>query len=254
MCGLKTVLAATDGSKHGANAVLTGAAVPLRAGARFEVVRSGDKPALPDILDTMLDAPEFQCQLIERARKNGKAEARGADVSRARLHVVSDPAPPPISSRAGELKTDLLVVGVHPRKVLARLSVGSSAKRVIHRTQCPVMFVKRRQQDPFLRILAAVDLSRDAESVFEAAAAVARVDHGELRVLYVAAPLSQMVRGAVVIRAQTLRRSAHSRIGQLLGEAKLPSEVAVDGRVREGHAGHEILREAKEWDAVSHEL
>ncbi|UCC83137.1 MAG: universal stress protein [Gemmatimonadota bacterium] len=250
MYGLKTVLAATDGSKHGGNAVLTGAALALRAGARFEVLRSGNKPALPDILDTMLDdAPEFQYESIERARKNGGAETCGVDVSCARVHVVSHPVAPPFIWRAGAPTSDLLVVGVHPRRVRDRLSVGSSAKRVIHRTQCPVMIVKRRQQDPFLRILAAVDLSQDTQSVLGAAAAVAQVDRGELRVLHVAAPPRQIVREAAVIRVQAPRRPAHGRLEQLLGEAMLPSEVAVDSRVREGHAGHEILREAKEWNA-----
>ncbi|NIR29067.1 MAG: universal stress protein, partial [Gammaproteobacteria bacterium] len=45
------------------------------------------------------------------------------------------------------------------------------------------------------------------------------------------------------------RHHARNQFEQVLSEVSLPSELMVSREIREGHAGHEILHEAKAWGA-----
>ena len=47
-----------------------------------------------------------------------------------------------IVATAGDRKMDLIVMGTHGRTGLAGLFIGSTAERVVHHAQCPVLVVR----------------------------------------------------------------------------------------------------------------
>ncbi len=47
-----------------------------------------------------------------------------------------------IAKMAGEIQSDLIVIGAHGRGVLANMLMGSVATRVLHLASCPVLIVK----------------------------------------------------------------------------------------------------------------
>ena len=49
-----------------------------------------------------------------------------------------------IVAAAGEMHTDLIVMGTHGRTGLAGVLIGSTAERVVHQAPCPVLVVRER--------------------------------------------------------------------------------------------------------------
>ncbi|HEV8542625.1 MAG TPA: universal stress protein [Verrucomicrobiae bacterium] len=52
-----------------------------------------------------------------------------------------------IVQAAEDNETDLIVIGSHNRKALARVFLGSTAERVVRHAPCPVMVVRERERD-----------------------------------------------------------------------------------------------------------
>jgi nucleotide-binding universal stress UspA family protein len=150
---------------------------------------------------------------------------------------------------AEEFGADLVVVGAHPRPAVARFLVGSTAERVIRLAHVPVLGATEKRREPFERILVAVDLSRQSRRVLEIAAAFAQADQAEVRALYVQDRLTPMLLEAALFDEREQRHHARSQFELILSDVSLPSELMVSREIREGHAGHEILHEAQDWDA-----
>jgi nucleotide-binding universal stress UspA family protein len=112
-----------------------------------------------------------------------------------------------------------------------------------------VLVASNARREPYRRIIAAVDLSDETGSVLESAWTVAKVDGAEVRALFVLEPLPKVMARAARFPEAERVLNAEAEIERLLGATGLLSEERVVRRMREGHAGREILREAQEWDA-----
>lgn len=250
MAELKRVLAATDGSEHGARAVVTAASLARRAGAALDVISVLEVLVLPAAyLPPGVEPGEHEDAFVEEARRTAAGQARHAGRTDAAVHVRAGMAAPVIAEQADEGRADLVVVGAHPRPALARTLVGSTAERVLRLAHCPVMVAVDERRLPFRRVLAAIDLSGQSRAVLETAAAIARIDRAEVRALFVEEPLPSMLVAAAVYDQREALRHSREQMEKCLEEAALPSGVIVDGRMRKGRSGDEILSEAQDWDA-----
>ncbi|KPK82401.1 MAG: hypothetical protein AMS25_02510 [Gemmatimonas sp. SM23_52] len=248
MPGLKRVLAATDGSEHGACAVATGARLARRAEAGFEVVSVAEVLLLPRAYEPEQGAGAlYEDQLLALTRQKAEAQAREAGAPEAPVHVCGGLAAPVVADTARKLAADLIVVGAHPQPAVARFLVGSTAERVMRLAHCPVLVATERRSEPFRRILAAVDLSPRSRTTLETAATIGKVDDAEIRVLHVHEPLPPMLAEAALFGEQELVELRRGEFERLIAETTLPS--GMESRERYGHAGDEILGEAEEWDA-----
>ncbi|MHC4233496.1 MAG: universal stress protein [Planctomycetota bacterium] len=105
------------------------------------------------------------------------------------------------------------------------------------------------RREPYRRIIAAIDLSDETGPVVESAWTVAKVDGGEVRALFVLEPLPKVMARVARFREEERVHKAEAEIERLLDTADLLSEERIIRRIRKGHAGREILREAQEWNA-----
>jgi nucleotide-binding universal stress UspA family protein len=242
---LQRVLAATDASEHGLSAVVTGAACARRSGASLDVVSVLETRLLP----FGIKATDYHEKFGEELHREVVAQAEEAGAADATVHVRGGLAAPLITKMAEEFGADLVVVGAHPRPAVARFLVGSTAERVIRLAHVPVLGATEKRREPFERILVAVDLSRQSRRVLEIAAAFALADQAEVRALYVQNRLTPMLLEAALFDEREQRHHARSQFELILSEVSLPSELMVSREIREGHAGHEILHEAQDWDA-----
>jgi nucleotide-binding universal stress UspA family protein len=244
MYDVKRVLAATDGSEHGLNAVVTGASCARRSGARLDVVTVAESVLSP----LGIDVASYEDTFADELRAKVEAQMEEAGASDAPLHLHSGLAAPTITQVAKEQESDLIVVGAHPRPAVARFLVGSTAERVIRLAHLPVLVSTERRQEGYRRVLVAVDLSAQSRRVLEAAVATAIACGSELRALYVQDRLTPMLLEAALFDEKETRHHASSQLKNTIAGLSLPSELMVSREIREGHAGHEILHAAEDWD------
>jgi len=242
---LRRVLAATDGSDHGLNAVVSGSACAGRLGVSLEIVSVVETLAFP----FGVEFADYHDAYSEELRRKVATQAHAADAGDAPVHLRSGLAAPLITELADELEPCLIVVGAHPRPAVARFLVGSTAERVMRMAHCPVLVATAARREPFQRILVAIDLSRQSLRVLEIAAAIAQADGAELRALYVHDRAPPMLLESALFDESESRDHARSEFSRTLARVALPSELMVSRSIREGHAGHEILHETRDWDA-----
>lgn len=246
---LTKVLAATDGSEHGFAAVVTGVTLAQRAGARFEVATVVEILLLPPPYSLPgPDAAEYELEFMREARVTAAEQARHAGAGEARIRVRAGLAPQLVNKVAQESGSDLIVVGANPQPALARSLVGPTGRRIVYLADRPILVANAPRREPYRRIVAAVDLSKTSLAVLDWAWTLAKVDGAELRALFVLEPLPMMLARVARLREEGLRK-AESELDRVLGETGLSAEDSVVKRIREGHAGREILQEAQEGDA-----
>lgn len=247
---MKKILAATDVSEQRSSAVVTGVACAGRLGAELEIVHVVEVLLLPAAYAPPgLEPAEYEPTILSEARNKAEAEAKQAGAEGASIHIRSGFAAPAIVRVAEETQADMLVVGAYPQPAITRTLVGSTAERVLRIAHIPVLVASEARTEPFRRVLAAVDLSRQSRKVLETASAMAQADRAELRVLYVLEPLPMMLAEAAVYDEAEHRRHAREHLESVLEGAGLLGEPSVEARMHEGEAGHRILDEAQDWDA-----
>ncbi len=247
---VERVLAATEGDEYGAKAVRTGAALARRAGAEFEIVSVVEVLMLPPVAAApMSDGVECEDALMRDALSRAQAQAREADAADVPIHVRSGFPAPLINRVAADRDADLIVLGGHPHTAITRFLVGSTAERTIRTASRPVLVAVEPRAKPFRRVLAAVDLSSHSRRVVRAAAAIARADDAQLRVLYAQEPLPPMLVETGQFDVDTYRPLGANELARQIAEAELRPGVEAEAKVRQGLAGDAVLEEAAEWNA-----
>jgi nucleotide-binding universal stress UspA family protein len=140
------ILLPTDGSALARAAVLAGVALAEKIGARVTGLFVAP-PATPVVYRNFLpvgyDTPEHNAELIQKAAaQHLEVVTRAAKAAGVRCAVVSRISDFPadvILSVAKKQKCDLIVMGSHSRKGLAKLLLGSQTQKVLAQADIPVM-------------------------------------------------------------------------------------------------------------------
>lgn len=241
---LQRVVAATDASEHGLNAVIAGAACARRFAAGLDLISVLETRFFP----LGVGATDYE-RFAEELRRKVAIQAEEAGAADATIHVRGGLAAPLITKMAEEFGADLVTVGAHPRPALARFLVGSTAERVIRLAHCPVLVATEGRDAPFKRILVAVDLSHHSLHVLELAATLAQTDEAEMRAIYVQERQTPVLLEGALGAEQQGRDDAKDQFELIISEASMPAELGMSREVLEGHAGHEILQDAQAWRA-----
>ncbi len=230
------ILVASDGSSFSADAV--GVAIAMSAKAEaclypFAMVLTNPEYEIV--------APELLQKATDDARKHLDSIVAAAAREKVRAIPVLRSGDSPhqeIIAAAGEINTDLIVMGQQGRRRLARMMVGHATVRVIAAAPCSVLSVPVGGKMWDKRILLATDGSRFSDA---AAVSAARIAHCcEVPVTVVSA----LVPSHSEQRQQEGREAVERTTAQLRNEG-----LRADGMTRAGEADDVIIKLAEEQGA-----
>ena len=142
----------------------------------------------PAALRFPADASLYEyAEQLELDKLRHRAHALHADVN-ARIIVRQAPAAgPEICRTARDEHADLIVISIHASHHVAHLFVGSTTKEVISNAPAPVLAVRygTRKRQSMRRLLVPIRLEQSTTPALQLAAAVARKETGELRLVTV---------------------------------------------------------------------
>jgi nucleotide-binding universal stress UspA family protein len=141
---IRTIVVATDFSEPAERATRQALELAQRLDARVHLlhaysVPSFGPPGLPEPYRTAL-AEQLEAEALA-GLDGALARHKTAGVSLAGLIKRADPREAIIDAVA-ELKADLVVMGTHGRRGLARLMMGSVAEQIVRSAPCPVLTVR----------------------------------------------------------------------------------------------------------------
>ena len=172
-----SILAATDFSLDGNNAVRRAALLAHAHGAHLRILHvvnaAGCKPLrewFSPTVDTDLKAAQARAALRRAAGEILAAYDVPATVEVA----VGDPL---ATLMQASQQADLVVLGQRGHSRLETLLIGRTADRMIRTSQRPVLVVKKAAQGPYRQVLAPVDFTACSEAALQFAALAGRGAH-----------------------------------------------------------------------------
>lgn len=173
----RRILAAVDPSEASAHAWRAAARIAARFGASLDAVYCSVPPPLEPAAGLVPEA-------LDAARRATEEFLRRRLDPGARLHVFEGDPALVLPRAARERHCDLLVVGTHRRRGVARVILGSTAEAVVRDSPCPVLVVPGAMRD-IRRVLAPIHDADYARKALLAAGFVARAYKARLAVLHV---------------------------------------------------------------------
>jgi nucleotide-binding universal stress UspA family protein len=161
-------------------------------------------------------------------------------------------------SRSEEMKADLIIVGSHGRNALGRIFLGSISQWLLNEARCSVRVARGKLDEPDfpVRLLLALDGSRNAEKALEQIMARTWPEKSEVRVVTVDQPLELTYVGGM---APPLRKSIASlnteehqksqRLVDAAAEKLNATGLRATGQVFEGDPKRVLVQLAEEWRA-----
>lgn len=189
----RVIMVPVDGSAFSREAVFQGLRLARNNGAQLRLVRVASIPGLvggPDIvaLETTGRTSERDTMLAQLYRLAAECRANSAvDVT---ATVEDGPVADALRGHSLRHAVDLIVMGTHARRGIARAWLGSVADRLIRETGLPVLLVRPpslatglTDGSCYKRIIVPLDGSSLAEGSLPAALALAELEHAELTLL-----------------------------------------------------------------------
>lgn len=171
---LKRILAATDFSGLGNDAVRRGALLAARDNAELLIVHAFPRQsALEAAFGGMEDMP---ARLRAAAQANIDAlvdAARTAGAANVHAELAEGSAHRTVADAAETFRPDLTVIGAHGKGALQQFFLGGTAARILSHAAGPVLVARRPAEQDYACALAAVDLGPRSETVLRAALVVA---------------------------------------------------------------------------------
>ena len=144
MADFRRILVPTDFTETSDLAIDWAIAVARRLGSRITLMHSYELPIVGFPDGALVATPDIATHLADASRT-----ALDAAVARRQgLDVVVDGilregvAWEEINRVAGEIEADLVVIGTHGRRGLARALLGSVAEKVVRTAHCPVTLIR----------------------------------------------------------------------------------------------------------------
>ncbi|MEO7941159.1 MAG: universal stress protein [Burkholderiaceae bacterium] len=169
MASFRFILAATDFSPEGNNAVWRAAAMSQQLGARMGIVHIVDPAGYQPLRDWML--PSYQLDMMEA---RALAQVRQLAIDVAHCHGLT----PSIVVQEGDVgqkvaraaaTADLLVIGRPGRRKLRDLLTVRTADRILRASRRPVLVARNPVKGPYTKVLVPVDFSACSDAALRAA-------------------------------------------------------------------------------------
>lgn len=180
MMTFKKLLAATDFSSSSRHAADRAARLARQSGAHMQLLHVVSSTALAQLQQFLgLGSPVEQA-LIDETKRALDTLANELAIScevAIEASLVQGAVLVEISRQAQAFDADLVVLGAKGSGFMHRLSLGSTAERLLHKTLRPLLVVKQRAHEPYRRVLVPVDFSQWSTSGLDLARSVAPGAH-----------------------------------------------------------------------------
>jgi nucleotide-binding universal stress UspA family protein len=156
--------------------------------------------------------------------------------------------PAVIVETAGEKKADLIALGTYGRKGLKRLLMGSVTSQVILNAPCDVLVVNKECTQctgKYRSLLVPFDGSDSSKKALIRAGELAKLDGGEITVLYVIPRYEEMMD---FFKTEAINKSLFQEAEKIIDVAKKIAAdlgVQIKAVVQEGHASEKIIEIAE---------
>ncbi|WIM06257.1 MAG: universal stress protein [Candidatus Nitricoxidivorans perseverans] len=251
---LKRILAATDFSRLGNDAVRRATLLAAREGAELLVVHTFPRLSALEAAFGLDDKLPTRLRAAAEANIDALVEAaRTAGVGRVRAEIVEGSAHRAVADAAETFRPDLVVIGAHGKGAVQQFFLGGTAARILAQATCPVLVARQPTEGDYRRALAAVDLGPRSEAVLRAAlvvAAPARVTvlHAyqapfEAKLRYKGFPEEDILR-----YAEVESRAARRNMDALLADPELAG-LDIERRIVHGDPNPALPDAARDMDA-----
>lgn len=251
---IKRILAATDFSQLGNEAVRRAALLAAREDAELLLVHAFPRLAALDAAFGAGDGLPSRLRAAAEVNLDARVDAaRAAGAGRVRREIAEGSAHRAVADAAESFRPDLVVIGAHGKGALQQFFLGGTASRILARAACPVLVTRRPVERDYGQALATVDLGPRSAAVLRAAlvvAAGARVTllHAyqapfEAKLRYKGFPEEDIARYAT-----TGARTAERDMAALLADPELVG-LAIERRIVHGHPNPALFDAANELRA-----
>ncbi|PKO84371.1 MAG: universal stress protein [Betaproteobacteria bacterium HGW-Betaproteobacteria-11] len=226
MTSIKRILAATDFSGLGNDAVRRAALLAARANAELLIVHAFPRQSA---LDAAFGDDDLPARLREAANVNIDAlieAARAAGAARARAELAEGSAHRAVADAVETFRPDLTVIGAHGKGLLQQFFLGGTAVRILSHATGPVLVTRRQAECDYAHALVAVDLGPRSDTVLRTALVVAANARVTMLHAY-RAPFEAKLRCKdfpeedILRYAETESRAAQRNMEALLGDPEL---------------------------------
>jgi nucleotide-binding universal stress UspA family protein len=257
---LRALLVSTDLSPRANHALARAAMLARERGAgltaQHVVARGADTDTLPEEWSRrLLGAAPATEDFRQRAREalQTKLDALIPGATPAQVQVDTGVPFVEVIRAARERNVDLVVLGAHGGHYIREWLLGTTAERVIHKGDRPVLVVKKPPKGPYRRLLVAVDFSETSKRALALAVRVAPKARLTLLNVYdfgLAEPLPAggTTSGELLLLQQTYEQQRRERLVAFAREAGLDPDKA-QLLVRYGYPGLVINAVAAEQRA-----
>lgn len=160
---LHTLLAATDLSAPSRHAAQRAAMLARQTGARLELVHVLEKSLLDEGQQLLGETGEVLSRAVRlqaaEALARLAAEIAGGPGTTVGQHLMEATVLEAIAQLAAKVKAGLLVVGVRGEGFMRHWLLGTTAERLLRKTQLPVLVVKQPPRGAYRSVLVPVDFS-----------------------------------------------------------------------------------------------
>jgi len=175
----RPILAATDLSEHGALALARARALAEAEGREViaaHVIR--EEPLWWVIKARDLDPDELRRRLLTRAEQDLQAQVDALPASKVpcRTLVSSGQAFMEIIRQARANRCDLIVVGAHGQHKVQDWFIGTTAERVVSKSDRPVLVTRQKAEGPYREVVLGVDFSSLGQTAIRMACQLAAAD------------------------------------------------------------------------------
>lgn len=161
--GLKSILAATDFSAPARHAATRAAVIAASHGAKFDLVHVASLSPLERFERIVAGIPG---DLAQRVLQDARDELETLAVALGQhhgvmpsVHVATGTVLEELRASALALGSDLMVLGARGASFMQHLLIGSTAERMVSKSQRPMLVVKQAPHEPYRSVLVPVDLS-----------------------------------------------------------------------------------------------
>jgi len=137
----KIILHANDGSEHAFHAFELALKMAKENGAELHMVCVEEIDYIPEFIEEVREEMGTAARRFHSVVQRSRAMAEQQHVA-FKTHIVAGHAVRDILTLASNLKADLLVIGGTGHSQFYERMLGTTAARVVHLAQCPVLVVK----------------------------------------------------------------------------------------------------------------